>query len=248
MRFLVKKSKYALYVTDEYLQDKYPNKAYCVSCSNVDLFPSSEEILSNRNSKIDNLMVDERVDVGMIGGLGSSYKGFDVAIDSIALLVDKYPNLYFSIVGSGNSDKWEKYARKKNVYNHVKFLGSIESGSKILNWLDSIDVYIQPSKTEGLPRATIEAMSRGCPVVGSDAGGIPELIDVKYVHKKGSHRELAKMIDKLLSNKYEMRVQSKNNFEKSHDFSMEILKRRRDLFWSHVREEINSSNIKSNSH
>ena len=48
---------------------------------------------------------------------------------------------------------------------------------KVFEWLDTIDLYVQPSLTEGMPRAAIEAMSRGCPVVVSDVGGLKNLVD-----------------------------------------------------------------------
>jgi len=57
----------------------------------------------------------------------------------------------------------------------VSFEGVL-SRSDVFDWLDEIDVYVQPSRTEGLPRALIEAMSRACPAIGSAVGGIPELL------------------------------------------------------------------------
>ena len=52
-------------------------------------------------------------------------------------------------------------------------------------------VYIQPSRIEGLPRALIEAMSRGCACVGSSVGGIPELLNNQYIHEVNDYNSLA---------------------------------------------------------
>ena len=63
--------------------------------------------------------------------------------------------------------------------------------------LESIDIYIQPSKQEGLPRALIEAMSMGVPALGSTAGGTPELLEEVFIFNKGDPAEIADRILKL---------------------------------------------------
>ena len=49
-------------------------------------------------------------------------------------------------------------------------------GHGVTEQLDAADVFVLPSRQEGLPRAMIEAMARSLPCVGSDVGGISELI------------------------------------------------------------------------
>lgn len=56
---------------------------------------------------------------------------------------------------------------------------------KIFEWLDTIDIYIQPSYQEGLCRSVVEAMSRACPVICSDACGERELANEKFIFKRG---------------------------------------------------------------
>src|SRR5690606_42058407 len=81
----------------------------------------------------------------------------------------------YEIVGGGDQSYLRKIARKYGVADPVDFLGRI-TRKEVFQWLDKIDLYIQPSKTEGLPRALIEAMSRGLPCLGTRVGGIPELL------------------------------------------------------------------------
>ena len=88
-------------------------------------------------------------------------------------------------------------ANKLGVADRVVFCGSLSS-DQMATYYDSLDIYIQPSKQEGLPRAVIEAMSRGCPVIGTNIAGIPELIQADFLFKKGSTEEFVKALDRII--------------------------------------------------
>ena len=111
----------------------------------------------------------------------------------------------------------------------VKFIGSLEH-NQIFTWLDNIDIYVQPSKLEGLCRAVIEALSRACPCILSDAGGNVELIDNKYIFKKKNILDFIDKLNKL--NKQEMKKQAINNFNKAKEFSDKKLNEKREEFYS----------------
>ena len=96
-------------------------------------------------------------------------------------------------------------------------------------YYDSLDLYIQPSKQEGLPRAVIEAMSRGCPVIGTSIAGIPELIPKVCLFKKGSTEEVAKAVERVL--KTDLEKLAKRNFNKSCEFSRDKLVKKREAFY-----------------
>ena len=110
----------------------------------------------------------------------------------------------------------------------MKIIGQIPH-DEVFSWLKNIDVYIQPSDTEGLCRAIIEAMSVACPCIVSDAGGNPELINRKYVFKKGNYHELAECLLMLL-NKSELIKEAECNFRNSRNFNKELLEQRRKQF------------------
>ena len=104
----------------------------------------------------------------------------------------------------------------------------MSSGASVFNWLDSIDFYLHPSFQEGVPRSLIEAMSRGCPAITSDTGGIPELIEKVNMFTAGDEK---KFLDLLLSRarneKWNME-QAKRNFTLSQDYNIQILRERRN--------------------
>ena len=65
----------------------------------------------------------------------------------------------------------------------------------MFKFYENIDVYIQPSYQEGLCRSIVEAMSKACPVVCSDAGGNYELIQEEFIFHKGNSKALQKKIE-----------------------------------------------------
>lgn len=93
---------------------------------------------------------------------------------------------------------------------------------------DSLDLYIQPSKQEGLPRAVIEAMSRGCPVIGTNIAGIPEPFAPECLFKKSSARVVQESIEKIVSSN--MRKLAKENFQKAQNYEKDKLEKKREKF------------------
>ena len=100
---------------------------------------------------------------------------------------------------------------------------------EIFNLLSEMDLYIQPSLQEGLPRAMIEAMSVGMPIIGSNAGGIPELIDKECIFKKKNVKEIVSMIKKINNNF--LITQSQKNYVNSKKFNKENLDDKRKKFY-----------------
>ena len=108
----------------------------------------------------------------------------------------------------------------------MKFLGPL-SHEEVFQYLDNVDIYIQPSKQEGLPRALVEAMSRGCPALGSKTGGIPELLNKDFIFQKGAVDEICALLERL--DKETMYEEAIRNFEKAKEFDRDLLERRRTL-------------------
>lgn len=226
-KIYIKKAKNVIYVTNEFLQKRYPTKGKFIACSDVNIPLADSSILKKRNEKIKNQI--SKVEFGLIGSLDIEYKGHKTAIKAMSKLKDNI-NFELHFLGPGNQKKWKKLAKKYNVEENIKFDGTLPSGKKVFEWLDNIDIYLIPSYTEGLPRVLVEAMSRACPVIGSDVGGIPELIGKECVFKKKNSEELAKKILELLNNKDYMMQIAKKNYDKSKEFKNSILEKRRKNF------------------
>ncbi len=228
MRKIVKNAPFALYVTNEFLQRRYPCNGYSIGCSDVVLPILDEKILEKRLNKITNMNRNEPIVIGTLGAVDVPYKGHHYVIKAIAKLNQCGYDFEYHLVGGGDTARLRYIAEKYKVENKVKFLGSL-SHKQVFNFLDSIDVYIQPSKTEGLPRSLVEAMSRACPALGSSVGGIPELLNNEYVFRKASVNQicsfLIKMDKKMLINA------AKSNFNKAKEYQKDILDKKRNDFY-----------------
>ena len=76
-------------------------------------------------------------------------------------------------------------------------------------------------------------MSVGCPVIGSNVGGIPELVNHQYVFKKKNYKDLYRKMKNLLVNKniYES---TKYSIQKSSEFNQTILLNKRDKYYRKI--------------
>lgn len=234
---LVKRAPFAVYVTKQFLQKRYPcTNGYTEACSNVEIPEMNPAVLEQRIQKIGATAAP--VVIGLIGSLNGKTKGIDTALHALAKIKASIPRFEFRILGDGSREPWEALARKLGLQDQVRFCGVLPSGDAVFRWLDEVDLYLQPSFQEGLPRATIEAMSRGCPVIGSMAGGIPELIDNQYLHKPGNESQLARLIRQHISNPSWMADQANRNFHKAQNYTKTILDQNRKQFWEKFSEYV----------
>lgn len=230
----IKDCNFVLYVTKEYLQRKYPTNGYTESCSNVEINAQLVDILHNRIKKIEQ-NESGKVVLGLIGSLQAAYKGIDTAFQALKYIEEELPNIQLRILGPGNPNKWKTLAKEIGVESKVIFDGVLPAGEAVYQWLDQIDLYIQPSLTEGLPRALIEAMSRGCPAIGSRVGGIPELLQEDCMHNPKNYKELGKLILNSLNQDW-MKEQAQRNFHVAKNYYKDVLGRKRTMFWEKFRE------------
>jgi glycosyltransferase involved in cell wall biosynthesis len=234
-RRAVKNAPYVLYVTNEFLQRRYPNTGRTINCSDVALPTLDESVLDARLHKIKQTTKNKPIVIGTTAAVDVRYKGQEYVIQAIAELNKQGYNFEYRLVGGGDKARLQSIAEKYSVADKVIFEGSIPH-ERVFDYLDDIDIYVQPSKTEGLPRALIEAMSRGCPCIGSNAGGIPELLDNAHIFSSGNVKELATI---LASFDTEMMFdQAKRNFEFSKRYAKEVIETRRNKFFQDFAESV----------
>lgn len=184
-----------LYVTENYLQSWYPSSAPQIGISDVDVPVATDEVLTSRLKKIDSKA--SKLVLGTTGSVEVAYKGQEYVIRAIGKLVrEKSYNIEYQLVGGGKNNRLKQIAVEEGVDDKIVFLGAL-SHEAVLNWLDKIDIYIQPSMLEGMPRALIEAMSRALPCFGSNVGGIPELLDAESMFKKKNIKEIIGCIENM---------------------------------------------------
>lgn len=94
-------------------------------------------------------------------------------------------------------------AKKRENGNWIKFLGALDK-EEVLNYLLVASLLVLPSYTEGFPNVIIEAMAMRCPVVASDVGAIPEILNISSENPCGicvkpkNIRELSKALISII--------------------------------------------------
>lgn len=239
MYFAVKRvvwnADFALYVTNEYLQKKYPCKNESVGVSNVLIKSVDDSVLEERLKKIAarskneiKLMTSAAVDV--------KYKGQEYVIRAIPLINKAGYTVKYYLAGGGSQDYLRSVAEKCGVSEQVVFLGRL-SLDEVIKKLDEIDIYIQPSLQEGLPRSVIEAMSRACPAIGARTAGIPELIPNECVVRRKSPTDIANTVLSICGEE-KLAELAQINFEKSKDYLDFVLSARREEYFSCILKSI----------
>ncbi|MEI9989851.1 MAG: glycosyltransferase [Rhizomicrobium sp.] len=209
MQMSVAQSEWTVYVTQDFLQSRYPARGKQLGVSDVQILPHDPNVLRRRLSALSH--DTERLTFGMIAAMFHNEKRVDIAIRALALASQEADNLRLEIVGSGNTNDLQALAARLGVGNRVLFRGVLPHGEKLFSWIDDIDVYVQTSFQEGLPRALIEAMSRAAPALASSAGGTNELVSDEWRHDPGDTKHLAAQMLRLRDKNIRIRLAAENH-------------------------------------
>ena len=231
LRQVMNLSTHSIYVTDRFLQKRYPTRGKCIGCSDVSLMAFSENVLYNRIKRI---QVLKTIKIGTLAAVDVPYKGQRKVIKALAMLANEGLDYEYHLAGNGDQSKLQEYAKKLGVFDKVIFHGGIPH-ERVTDFLDQIDIYIQPSDVEGLPRALVEAMSRACPAIGSNVGGIPELLPEDMLFQKKDIKGICKCLKMLTPER--MLCDAKRNFYRSKDFDSDKLSQKRYDFINQFLED-----------
>lgn len=148
-------------------------------------------------SKSEKVKTDEEKTIITVSRLVRK-NGIDILIKAVSHLTSRISLL---IVGDGKErKKLEKLAKKLGIENRIRFLGNLPHG-EIPKYLSQTNIFVRPSRSEGLGSAFLEAMALGLPVIGSSAGGIPDFLkdgETGLICEKENSEDLAEKIKILL--------------------------------------------------
>lgn len=186
MKKIVFNADYATYVTSEFLQKRYPCKNKSIGVSNVSInHVENFKNYNNFNKFKFSMLTAAAVDV--------KYKGQQFVLKAIKDLKKNNINVTYYLAGGGNQSYLKKISKRYNIDDNVIFLGQL-SKKELFDIYKKIDIYIQPSLQEGLPRSVIEAMSCGLICVGSKTAGIPELLQNECLFDRKSSKSIKKIL------------------------------------------------------
>lgn len=198
-----------------------------------------QKLLSQHNLPNDSLLI------GSAGNL-NPVKGHKYLIEAVAKVVGKSPNSYCLLAGDGpEKESLSLLAQEKMVSARIIFLGNINT---MPEFLSGLDIYVQPSLSEGFSNSILEAMATGCAVVATDVGGNREAIvngENGFIVPAGNVTALAEKISLLMGASGMRQVIGKNGKKRiMHNFSLEVmLENYRKFYEEIVRTAVDSANL-----
>ena len=164
----------------------------------------------------------------IIGAVGHfvEVKGWDIAVDSFALVHKSYPNSKLFLIGKKTSESfYQKIMVKIRDYGLSESVVLAGNRSDIPEVLKACDLFILPSRSEGTPASLIEAMAAGLPSIATSTGGIPEVIKHNVnglLFQRDNSADLAEKVISLISNKALRAKFSEMGQKNLHKYSLDV--------------------------
>jgi len=238
---LCKQADGVAYVTEKYIQKRYPSGVKEMDSERFETFYTSANLDSvyfgePRSKKSFDKDILNFVHVS---GINNTAKGHYELLNVMANLKKQGYRHKLTFIGGGTLlNKFKELATKLKLDDQVEFIGHLSNPSEIADKLKASDLFVLPTMTEGLPRVILEAMASGLPCIATDVGGIPELLSEEFLVKsKDAHMlelkiiELTKDVDSLVA-------ESKKNHEKIlHSYKPELIISKRKALYDFLRNK-----------
>lgn len=137
-------------------------------------FPNNPTSKSNNSLKEQLKLDHHHILIGMVSVL-RSWKGHPFLFEALKNLISKNNKIHLIIAGDGpQKENLHLLVKELNIESHVHFLGHV---TDVFSVFENLDLALLTStKNEGIPQSLMQAMACKCPVIGTDIGGIPELL------------------------------------------------------------------------
>ena len=228
-RRLLEAASAVTYVTRDYLQSRYPPPAQAIVAAFSDVLLSEESFRARPRRAGD--FGAEPARLLFAGTIEQAYKGIDTLLAALASLRRQGRDVRLRIAGTGRlKGSLAANISRSELGGSVVLLGQLGK-AELVREMEACDLFVLPSRTEGLPRAIIEAMARATPVVASAVGGIPELIPARHLVGDGEP-ESVRAHDRILSNSpRRLAAMSAENLAFARTFAGPGIERRRQEFY-----------------
>jgi len=173
--------------------------------------------------------------VGMIARMNTRAKNHSILLRAAARLRPDFPETEYVFAGDGPLRKeLEAEAEKLGLGERVRFLGDCRDIAAVLA---SVDVSVLPSISESLSNVILESMAAGVPVVASDVGGNPELVngDRGMLFPAGDELALSNALGRVLrDNELRQRMgQNCRQFAREH-FTLDKMRRSHERLYAQL--------------
>jgi len=186
------------YVRDYFLTKHNANSTVIYNGINVDRFVHHDEQV--RQSIRRELRIQDQENAVLFVGSFNHYKNILTLIDSIPQVLKLHPNTKFILIGSG--DLYNQVVSKIQDYGIERQIILINNVPDIADYYCASDIFVLPSLNEMFGIVLLEAMASGLPIVASNGGAIPEVLEnAGILFNPISSDELAKAINNIICDK-----------------------------------------------
>ena len=183
---------------------EWTKKRYLKHLTEFYVLSEKLEVINQCTNKIKiNLNIKKNI-ITFVGKLNSA-KGYDIFCKSIVKILNKYPNWKAVVIGDEPREKI--FVKHQNL----QLLG-FQPHNKVLDLFNKASIAVTCSRwNEPFGRTSLEASSRGCAVIISNRGGLPETVTNCEMLRIPNATNLYKIIEKLITKKkYRLNLQTKS--------------------------------------
>lgn len=225
-KYAARDARSAHYVTQKYLQRHYPpgKQTREFAFSDVALVDKFRDSYKPQLARI------ELLSVAM---MHNDSKGHLDMIQLIKALVDENIDVKLTLVGDGSRKAdYVAVSERLGVSSRVEFSGLLNS-EEIFIQMQKSSIFVLFSYQEGMPRALLEAIHFGMPVVATNVGGVAEVVDAQYLFEPGDIHQAKKIITEIF-NGDSLNLASKNSLSNSTAFQESSISKQYQIYLGYL--------------
>lgn len=237
LKMTVKRANGVSYVTQYALQQDYPCYArlHGVDSRHFESYYSTIVLKNDYFAKPRDYSEHSHLYkiVHVANNMNNDIKGHATLLRAVAKLRNRGDNVEVCFVGDGSKkSEFEQLAMELGIQEYIEFVGLLSSREAVRQKLINADLFVLPTKAEGLPRVIIEAMAVGLPCISTPVNGIPELLEKEYLVEATDVDALVEKIHDMIHSADKMNECSRRNIEKAREYADSELQKRRNCFYS----------------
>lgn len=155
--------------------------------------------------------------------------GIETAIKSIAIVKKTFPEVRLTIAGSGEQKKYlQQQVVDLELVENVFFAGKLKP-DEVANLYQTADIMLNPTTVDNMPNSILEAMACAVPVISTNVGGVPYIVEdnkTALLVEVGNSAMMAEKIIQLFNDKPQYQTLASNGLKEVHKYS-----------WTNIREQ-----------
>lgn len=232
------KANGASYVTEHYLQERYPCPAFQ---GKKGYFTGSYSSVELPDAAFAQPRIYEAKKTWYIAHTANTLadycKGHIQLMNALVIVRQQGYDVRLRFIGDGlKKEEFIEYAQKHGIGDAVEFVGRLPSTEEVRKVYARSDMFVFPTRAEGLPRGLLEAMAEGLPCISSPTCGIPEVLDSSLMFEYDDAEGFATEIIKMITDPARMTEASHRNLEVAKRYASSVLENRRSSFYAQLEQ------------